>query len=657
MAAVTSVSFSVSTRNRAPSSSSTRVPASEWYGIRLRSGVSFGQAKCVRASSSSSSVEVVRCVSDGASAAVIDETAEASPSGSEFIDVGYLHDAHGLKGEISIKHATDFPEMRFSKPGKRWLRRKISGREDVQEVELVSGRIHSKHKSWIVKFDGIDNVDQAKQLIGATLLVQEHDRPMLEEGEFYSADLIGMQVILKETGKLVGTVVDVHNYGASDLLRVLLDSSLESARHKSEIAESDPVVWIPFVEAIVPDVDISKKEMYITPPKGLLELNLRSSQSSKKEKRASEWKERKSFQQRLIGAKKKLSVMEQQHVFHGLRFGEKPQRDLLAQVIRSLNSSLLQKAVESIGMPSERSNSIEFLNAVSTLESTCKLKVSEDCMVSAWKGKPDANSNLQERGLNLISEGKYAPVLVLTGGKQKVQPLAGLEDLDKLLSEQNNFVQAELRAGVPLIAISSKPDAQSVKELFLHHDHFGFDSEKVWLIEDERLPVVSSLSEEQKKHKILMKSPWEILQSPIGSSGILISLSSNDVLEHLAELGVEYLELCDVNNVSSFSNPLLLGFMNSHGADVAIQTMKGGPTLDKNFHMILSVQFLTKMLEHINKLQFHATLKRNSHVEFIDKNWIDVDPSSANSYEFESSIHSWLTAFASVKVSVVEVER
>ncbi|KAL9271134.1 Ribosome maturation factor RimM-like protein [Drosera capensis] len=217
--------------------------------------------------------------------ALIDETVEASPSGSKFIEVGYLHDAHGLKGEISIKHTTDFPEMRFSK-GKRWLRRKISGREDVQEVELVSGRIHSKHKSWIVKFDGIDDVDQAKQLIGATLLVQEHDRPMLEEGEFYSADLIGMQVILKETGKPVGTVVDVHNYGASDLLRVLLDSSLESATPKSEIAESDPVVWIPFVEAIVPDVDISKKEMHITPPKGLLELNLRSSQSSKKEKRA-----------------------------------------------------------------------------------------------------------------------------------------------------------------------------------------------------------------------------------------------------------------------------------------------------------------------------------------------------------------------------------
>ena len=44
-------------------------------------------------------------------------------------------------------------------------------------------------------------------------------------------------------------------------------------------------MWIPFVEAIVPDVDVSKREMLITPPKGLLELNMRSDERSKKERR------------------------------------------------------------------------------------------------------------------------------------------------------------------------------------------------------------------------------------------------------------------------------------------------------------------------------------------------------------------------------------
>jgi hypothetical protein len=45
-------------------------------------------------------------------------------------------------------------------------------------------------------------------------------------------------------------------------------------------------VWIPFAEDIVPDVDMASREMWITPPKGLLELNSRSDKRSKKERRA-----------------------------------------------------------------------------------------------------------------------------------------------------------------------------------------------------------------------------------------------------------------------------------------------------------------------------------------------------------------------------------
>lgn len=49
--------------------------------------------------------------------------------------------------------------------------------------------------------------------------------------------------------------------------------------------DSGPLVWVPFVEAIVPTVDLEKREMLITPPKGLLELNIRSDMRSKKERR------------------------------------------------------------------------------------------------------------------------------------------------------------------------------------------------------------------------------------------------------------------------------------------------------------------------------------------------------------------------------------
>lgn len=94
----------------------------------------------------------------------------------------------------------------------------------------------------------------------------------------------------QETGELVGTVVNVFNSGANDLLHVMCYSSvnvIEGSEEASSSASdaSGRLVWIPFVEEIVPIVDVNGREMQITPPKGLLELNLRTDERSKKERR------------------------------------------------------------------------------------------------------------------------------------------------------------------------------------------------------------------------------------------------------------------------------------------------------------------------------------------------------------------------------------
>lgn len=81
----------------------------------------------------------------------------------------------------------------------------------------------------------------------------------------------------------------VYNTGASDLLHVKLSSlgSIYNQIGNSRIGKGDSgrLVWIPFVEVIVPIVDLEKGEMLITPPNGLLELNIRSDDRSKKERR------------------------------------------------------------------------------------------------------------------------------------------------------------------------------------------------------------------------------------------------------------------------------------------------------------------------------------------------------------------------------------
>lgn len=62
-------------------------------------------------------------------------------------------------------------------------------------------------------------------------------------------------------------------------------------------------------------------------------------------------------------------------------------------------------------------------------------------------------------------------------------------------------------------------------------------------MEEEKLPVVSSLPEGQNKYKILMKSPWEILQSPVGSGGLISLFSNHSIADNLIDMGVEYIEV------------------------------------------------------------------------------------------------------------------
>ncbi|XP_021599398.1 uncharacterized protein LOC110605268 isoform X3 [Manihot esculenta] len=578
------------------------------------------------------------------------EIVETAKSGAGFVEVGYISNVHGLQGEICVKPSTEFPELRFSKPGRRWLRQTVSGKDTIQEVELVEGRGHPGQKRWILRFGGIDAVEQARQLVGSTLLVREEDRPELEQGEFYTRDLVGMRVILKVMLHPSADVLE----GAERLM-------------PEETDLSGPLVWVPFVEAIVPDIDMTRRKMWITPPKGLLELNIRTDERSKKERRKLEWKERKKFQRRLIEAKKKLCEMEQKHVFDGLRYGEKSQRSLLADQIVGVNSKLLQQALQNIEMPSKRLSISELISAAKNKLTTSYLKLSKECFTPCV-GEENLAANLQEKGVHLLSKDKVAIVLVVNdieeergrGDSPDVVGSKRTEDatfsvLQKSLSDDKKFLKMEDRASVPLLLVCPVQEIQSVKRLFSNNDYFGFDTDKVWFLEEEKLPIVSIPVEEQSKHKILMKSPWEILQSPIGSGGVISLLLSHKFREILSEMGVEYIEVCSVSQNYGLGDAPLLGFVNSCGAEIGIQIFEAMEISDESFDMIFSITFMKKLMQHMDKLQFSPILKQNSHVKMIDKEWIDVVPSSPNSYQFHCSIYSALSTCPLDNICLMEV--
>ncbi len=171
----------------------------------------------------------------------------------DWLTVGKIVAAQGLKGELRVNPSSDFPE-RFTEPGLRWIKK---GKETIKKIQLISGR-HIPGKSlFVIKLEGINNRNAAESLIGNELLVPSSSRPELPENEFHLLDLIGLQVRLEPLEYPVGEVIGLESAG-NDLLEIQLKEGKK--------------VLVPFVEEIVPKVKINEGWLEITPPPGLLDL-------------------------------------------------------------------------------------------------------------------------------------------------------------------------------------------------------------------------------------------------------------------------------------------------------------------------------------------------------------------------------------------------
>ncbi len=216
----------------------------------------------------------------------------------DWLLIGKIVGAHGLNGHVKVFAESDFPE-RFTKPGDRWLQ-KPNSREPIK-VRLTSGRFLDGKNQYLVKLEGVDFRDQAEALRQAQLMVPRSDRLSLDPGEFHVSDLIGLTVVMQSDQSILGTVTDVFTTG-HDMLEVLLaDQGAEEpveVREPSEISneiahpstrakasrklklqakrkqkkKAPKTLLIPFVEEIVPIVDIAAERIEITPPPGLIDL-------------------------------------------------------------------------------------------------------------------------------------------------------------------------------------------------------------------------------------------------------------------------------------------------------------------------------------------------------------------------------------------------
>ena len=164
------------------------------------------------------------------------------------LQVGVISSTHGVRGEVKVFPTTD-DVTRFRQLKKVYL---DTGREmlplEIQNVKFFK-------QFAILKFKGIDNINDIEKYRGKSLMIGREDAVDLDEDEYFIADMIGMKVCT-EDGSEFGTLKDVMETGAND---VYIIDSLEHGE-----------VLIPAIKECILDVDMDEERMTIHLMEGLV---------------------------------------------------------------------------------------------------------------------------------------------------------------------------------------------------------------------------------------------------------------------------------------------------------------------------------------------------------------------------------------------------
>ena len=167
----------------------------------------------------------------------------------DFLKVGVIVRAHGLRGEVKVYPTTDEPERFLELSGVILDNGKVRRELTIENVRFFKNLV-------IVKFEEINDCNEAEGYRQAELWIPREEGAALLEDEYYIADLLGMKVIL-EDGSDLGVLKDVLETGANDVYVVKTAQGRE--------------VLLPAIHECILDVDVEQGIMKVHLMKGLLE--------------------------------------------------------------------------------------------------------------------------------------------------------------------------------------------------------------------------------------------------------------------------------------------------------------------------------------------------------------------------------------------------
>jgi 16S rRNA processing protein RimM len=164
--------------------------------------------------------------------------------------VGRIAKAHGIAGEVSVDVRTDDPDHRYADGASL-----DTDPPEAGPLVVLSSRWHSGR--LLVRFDGVLDRNGAEALRGTLLVADSATSRTAEDEGYWDHELIGLRVADRQ-GTAIGEVTDVLHSPGSPVLVISDDGG--------------PELLVPFVEEIVPTVDVAAGTIVIDPPEGLFDL-------------------------------------------------------------------------------------------------------------------------------------------------------------------------------------------------------------------------------------------------------------------------------------------------------------------------------------------------------------------------------------------------
>ncbi|MBQ4100759.1 MAG: 16S rRNA processing protein RimM [Oscillospiraceae bacterium] len=149
----------------------------------------------------------------------------------QFLETGIIVTTHGIKGEFKTLYLD----------------------EGKTELVIEKSRVHKN--TVLVKAKGIDTPEDAVKLRNKTVYINRDDAN-IDEDAYFIQDLIGLQVIDVDNGKLYGTLCDVTQTGANDVYHLDANGKL---------------LLVPAIEQVVIEINLEQNKMLIRPLEGLFD--------------------------------------------------------------------------------------------------------------------------------------------------------------------------------------------------------------------------------------------------------------------------------------------------------------------------------------------------------------------------------------------------